>query len=259
MTTAIIQARIGSERLSGKVMMPIAKKPMLYFVINQIKHCKCVDKIIVATTTLTEDDVIFDYVKSLKIDIFRGRSSDVLDRYFQCAKKNRIKKILRITADDPLVDPNVISQCIEKFESGDYDYVSNTIKKNGNKWNFDSNGFPIGMAMEVFNFAALEKAWEIAKKPSDREHVTPFMINNPNLFKLNNIKSVENFSNFRVTVDHEEDFLVVKKIIESFPLYEVFTVKKIVTFLKQNNDLVKNNSKFTFMEGYLKSVKDEER
>ena len=259
MTTAIIQARMGSERLPGKVMMKISKKPMLYFVINQIKQCKQIDKIIVATTTLSEDDVIYDYVKSLKIDTFRGNPSDVLDRYFQCAKKNKIKKILRITADDPLVDPNIVSQCITKFESDDYDYISNTIKKNKKEWIFDSNGFPIGIAMEIFNFDALERAWKIAKKQSDREHVTPIMINNPNLFKLNNIKSNENFSNFRVTVDYKEDFLVVKKIIENFPLNEVFTIKKIVTFLKQNNNLIKNNLKRTFMEGYLKSIKNDEK
>lgn len=257
MITIIIQARMGSERLPGKVMMEIGGKPMLYYVINQVKHCKDVEKIIVATTTLKEDDIIFDYVKSLKIETFRGSPLDVLDRYYQCAKKNKAKKIIRITADDPLVDPHVISKCIKKFESADYDYVSNTIKKNGNDWVFDSNGFPIGIAMEVFSFEALERAWNMTKKPSDREHVTPFMKNTPNLFKLSNIESEEDYSNFRVTVDHKEDFTVVKKLIENFPLNEVFNINKITTFFKQNNDLAKINSKFTFMEGYLKSIKDE--
>jgi|SaaInlStandDraft_6_1057023.scaffolds.fasta_scaffold08005_3 spore coat polysaccharide biosynthesis protein SpsF len=259
MTTAIIQARMGSQRLPGKVMMKILKKPILYFVINQIKQCKHVDKIIVATTTLSKDDVIHNYAKSLGVDTFRGNPSNVLDRYFQCAKKNKIKKILRITADDPLIDPDIISQCIIKFEKGNYDYVSNTIKKKNDKWVFDSNGFPVGVAMEIFNFDSLKRAWQIAEKQSDREHVTPIMINNPDLFKLSNIKLSEDFSNFRVTVDYKEDFIVVKKIIENFPLNEIFTIKKIVKYLKQNNNVTKNNSKYIFMEGYFKSIKSDKK
>jgi len=257
MITAIIQTRMGSKRLPGKVMMLMRGKPMLYYVINQVKNCNKVNKIIVATTTLKEDETICKYVKSLKCDIFRGSLSDVLDRYFQCAKEHKVKTILRVTSDDPLVDPNLIEKCIDKFESGNYDFVGSNIKKIGKNWIYDSNGFPNGIGMEVFTFDALKKAWQNAKKQSEREHVSPFIIKNPKLFKLGNIKNEKNYSNFRVTVDHKEDFKVVKKIIEYFQENEIFIMEKVVSFLKQNEEIKKINSKFPFMEGYLKSIRDE--
>ena len=168
---AIIQARMSSTRLPGKVMMTIdGTNTLLYYVITQLQHSKLLDKIIVATTNLQEDDIIVKFIEKMGIGYFRGNSTDVLDRYYQCAKRFSISKIIRITGDNPLIDPSIVDQVIHKFESGLYDYVATQPPRT----------FPQGTDYEVFSFKALERAWHEAKKPSEREHVTPYFYNHPN-------------------------------------------------------------------------------
>ena len=156
----IIQARMSSTRLPGKVMMNVKnQKPVLYFVIKQLQECKLIDKIIVATTTNEEDIQIVNYSKNLGIDYFRGSSKDVLDRYYQCAKKYSINTIVRIPSDKPLIDPEIVDNVVSVFNNNSYDYVTN----------FLSNPtFPSGTEVEVFSMSALKKAWENAKLPSEK-------------------------------------------------------------------------------------------
>ncbi len=156
----IIQARMGSTRLPSKTMMKIKNKSLLDYVYNQVSHSKKISKIVIATTTLSEDDTIFNYANSKNILVFRGDSENVLDRFYQCAKKFHLKNIVRITADNPLIDPIIIDLCIEEFNKKDYDYVSNTISKKNNVWQYDLNGFPHGMAIEAFSVSSLEKIEE---------------------------------------------------------------------------------------------------
>ena len=159
----IIQARMGSTRLPSKTMLKIKNKPLLDYVYNQVFQSKKISKIIIATTTLSEDNLISDYATSKNISVYRGDSQNVLDRFFQCAKKFSFTNIVRITADNPMIDPSIIDSCIEEFQKKDYDYVSNTISKTNDSWKYDLNGFPYGMAVEIFSFASLEKAWKNAK------------------------------------------------------------------------------------------------
>ena len=120
MIGCIIQARMGSSRLPGKVMLNIDKKnPVIYYVIEQLKHCKNLEDIVVATTRLKKDDVIVEYLKQRGINVYRGSSSDVLDRYYRCAKQFSFSKIVRITCDDPLVDPEIVDKIINKFTKSD--------------------------------------------------------------------------------------------------------------------------------------------
>lgn len=253
----IIQARMGSTRLPLKTMMKIKNKPLLDYVYNQVSHSKKISKIVIATTTLPEDDIIFNYANSKNILVFRGDTENVLDRFYQCAKKFHLTNIIRITADNPLIDPDIIDSCIEKFNKKDYDYVSNTISKTNNGWQYDLNRFPYGMAVESFSFTSLEKAWKNAKLKSEKEHVTPYIIKNHNLFQLGFFKNEEDFSNIRLTVDHKEDFELIKHIIKHVPFNKFFKIYDIIKYLKNNNALTESNSKFIFNEGYLKSLQNE--
>lgn len=248
MVTAIIQTRMGSTRLPGKVMMEINGEPMLFYVLKQVKACKKISKIIIATTNLNEDDIIEEYGKRLNYDVFRGDPHDVLDRYYQCAKHFKLKTIVRITSDDPLIDPQVIENCLKKYEIYDLDYVSNTISKNNGKWIPDLNGYPYGVAVEVFNFHSLYSAWKNSRNPLEREHVSPYFIKNPNMFKLGSIKNNKDLSHIRVTVDYFEDFEFVTSILNNFEKNEIVNIEKITSYLDEYPELLQLNNKHQFNE-----------
>ena len=204
MIGCIVQARMGSSRLPGKTLLKIDdKNTVLEFGINQLTSSNLLDKIIVATTNLKSDDVIENFVKNMNVDVFRGKSNDVLDRYFQCAKHFSIDTIVRITGDNPLVDPTIIDNLIQKFTLNSYDYLSNAHVRT----------FPYGTEVEIFSFESLEQAWKNAILPSEREHVTPYFYNNSNLFNIHNEKQSNNISNLRWTVDREDDLFLVKSIV----------------------------------------------
>ena len=125
-----MQARMGSSRLPGKVMMkPDGKHPIVYHVIKQLQNCKFIDKIVIATTNLPEDDVLTNFLKSMNVLVFRGSPNDVLDRYYQCAKKFSFSNIVRITSDNPLIDPTIVDLVISKFMEGSFDYVTNSFPR----------------------------------------------------------------------------------------------------------------------------------
>lgn len=203
-TGCIIQARMGSTRLPGKVLMKLDEKnTVLDFVVQQTEHCKNIKKIIIATTNLKEDDVIEIFAKNKNILCFRGNPSDVLDRYYQCAKLYSLSIIVRITADNPLIDPTIMEKVITEFQSRSCDYVSNAVIRS----------FPYGTETEVFSFNALEKAWNNAKNDNEREHVTPYFYNNHEKFRIYHVENQKNLSSLRWTIDQIEDFILVKNII----------------------------------------------
>ena len=204
MIGCIIQARMGSSRLPGKVMLKLDKKnPILYYVLKQLQSSKLLEKLVVATTILDEDDIIEDYGKNLDVDVFRGNVNNVLDRYFNCTKKFSFSTIVRITSDNPLIDPTIVDNMIKQFTSNSYDYLTNAHVRT----------FPYGTEVEIFSFKALEKAWKNAKKLSEREHVTPYFYNNPDQFKIFNVENSTNISNLRWTIDRKNDLTLVKSII----------------------------------------------
>ena len=257
MNTAIIQARMGSTRLPGKIMMSVRDKPLLHYVINQVLQSKKIDKLIIATTNLPQDDEIVKFVDLYGIKVFRGSEEDVLDRYFHCAKELNLDIIVRITSDCPLIDPEIIDRCIEKFENENLDYLSNTNKQIDDDWIYDPCGFPSGFAVEVFTFNALENAWKNAKKLSDREHVTQYILDNPKKFKIGGLENQENFSDLRLTLDHQVDFDLIKLVIENFPDGEIYNLKKIISFFEDNPHLKLINSHIPFDEGYTKSLEED--
>jgi len=223
---------MASSRLSGKVMMkPDDKNPIVYYVIKQLQNCKLLDKVVIATTNLPEDDVLADYVKDMGISLFRGSSNDVLDRYYQCAKEFSFSDIVRITSDNPLIDPTIVDLVISKYLERDFDYVTNCHPRT----------FPQGTETEVFSFKTLETVWKNAKNPSEREHVTPYIYNNPDKFKLFNVDNSKNLSNLRWTVDRENDFNLVQSLVMKIKKRPIL-MNDILELFEQQPDLKKINA-----------------
>lgn len=192
------------------------------------------------------------------VETFRGNEEDVLDRYYQYAKKYKSDVIVQITSDCPLIDPYIIDKYIVKFEQNNYDCFSNINKQEDEKWTYHLSGFPLGFALEVFTFNTLENAWKNAKKNFYKEHVTQYILDNPKFFNICNMENSNDYSDIRLAVDHQIGFDLVKNVIEYFPENEIFTMEKIITFLNQNPQLKQMNSHLQFNERYLKSLNEDE-
>ena len=258
MVTAIIQARMGSYRLPGKVMKDIEGKPLLYYVIRQTLASKLIDKVIVVTTISSKDKIIVNFCKENKINYYRGSVDDVLDRFYKCAKKFRSRPIIRISADSPLIDPTVIDRVLKKFLNNEFDYVSNNIEKSKQGWIDSSCNFPIGTVVEVSTFKALELTWKQAKNPFDREHVFPYIQCHPELFKISNVKLHNNLSNIRITVDKKNDLKFVREIYKRIsPKHKFVTIKDIEKITKKEPALLHINNMNTY--GYKKSLLTKEQ
>ena len=241
----IIQARMTSNRFPGKVLQMVDdEKSVLEYVVSQVKYSKLLDKIVLATTTLDEDDKIVDLSKKMGIDFFRGDINDVLDRYYQCAKKFSFSTIVRITADNPLIDPTLIDDVIKQYSENSYDYATNFIPRT----------FPQGTEAEITSFDALEIAWKEAIKPSEREHVTPHFYNNPEKFRILKIKNSTDLSNYRWTVDKVIDLQLVRKLVSKIKKRPILMVD-ILKILKEDKNLLTINQDYVLNEGYLESLK----
>lgn len=234
---AIIQARTGSKRLPGKVLMKINNKPILTHIIESLRFSKLTDKIIVATTKLPEDDKIETLCKNLSVECFRGSDVDVLDRFYNCAKFFKGDLIVRLTGDNPLLDPTIIDELIEICKESKCEYATNVLHPT----------YPYGFSScEVLPFRILKKLNEIATDPMSREHVTFHIRKNPNLYTIREIKAPKNLErpNWRLTVDYPEDMELMKNIFSSLYKKDSFiSYEKLVNFL-DNQDLIKINQKY---------------
>jgi spore coat polysaccharide biosynthesis protein SpsF len=247
---------MGSIRLSGKIMKKIGNQPMLYHVIKQTLASKYVDDVIIATTCSNKDKKIVDFCIQNNLKYFQGSNNDVLDRYYKCAKKFSCDPVVRINSDCPFIDPLVIDTIISKFLKNSYDYVANNFDKLGGKWQNDICKFPQGMVVEICKFKTLEKAWKQAKKPSEREHVFPYVQFNPKIFKISNIKNKKDLSYIRCTVDREQDLKFVQEIWKrKHKSKKIIHIEDILKIIQNNPNLVKINNKISFDEGYQKSIK----
>jgi spore coat polysaccharide biosynthesis protein SpsF len=201
-TVAVIQARMGSERLPDKVLTDIAGEPMLARVVNRVMRATCLDEIVIATTETAPDNAISVFCESRNWHCFRGNELDVLDRYYTAAKQYGADAVIRITADCPLIDPGLIDSTFTIFKDGSHiDYASNTLPP---------RSFPRGLDVEVMSFSALERAWKEDQNPTWREHVTPYLYNNPDIFKVIGIYHEKDLSHIRWTVDTPEDLTLVR-------------------------------------------------
>ena len=248
-TVLVTQARMGSTRLPGKVLLEVNNTPLLKIHLSRLCESKNVDKIIVATTCNTEDDIIEKLVTEWGFEVFRGSENDVLDRFYHAVEKINPMWVVRVTSDCPLIDPLLIDNVIEITQANLKDYGSNVL----------DDTFPDGQDVEVFKFTALEMAWKYAKKDSEREHVTPYIRNNSdlkggNIYKAISIKNDIDFSKIRITVDEERDFILINKIIDelgpnkSWQEYVIYILTGNLTNI--NGNIIRN-------EGYLKSLKND--
>ena len=247
-TLIILQARTSSSRLPNKVLLPILGKPMLSRQITRMNNVKTPHKLIIATSDQQSDDAIERLCQELNVTCFRGSLDDVLARYYQAAMANnsneKIKNIVRVTGDCPLIDSEIIDQVINLFLTSNVDYCSNCAPAT----------LPDGLDIEVFTLAALTKAYLQAKKPSEREHVTPYIRNNPELFTKNNFYFGDDLSHYRWTVDEPADFELVTKIYQAlYPKNSNFKLAEIISLIQQQPELAKINQNIERNEGMKKS------
>jgi len=248
---AIIQARMGSTRLPGKVMMDLCGSPVIEHVVKRLNKSNFIDKIIIATSFDSNNVPIIDFCKENDIDYFVGSEDDVLDRYYQAAMDNHMKDddiVIRITSDCPLIDPFVVDKVVEEHISENNDYTTNVIDCT----------YPDGLDCEVFNFHVLKDTWVNANLSSQREHVTLYIRDNPDKFKLGNVKNDIDLSDLRWTLDEKEDFIFIKEVYKNlFNEDSFFTMDDVVQLLNDKPELLEINSKFTRNEGLLKSLRED--
>ena len=260
MVVAIIQARMNSTRLPNKALLKIGKQYMLEHVVKQTKASKYVKDVIIATTDSVKDKKIVSFCIKNNLKYFCGSNNDVLDRYYKCSKNFSLDTIIRISSDCPFIDPIIIDQIISKFSKNSFDYVSNNIEEENGKWKNSICGFPQGMVVEICNFNTLEKAWKKAKKPSEREHVFPYVQFNPKLFKISNIVYKKNISSIRCTVDKKEDLKFVRELWKEIPkTKKIIHIEDILKIIKKKPFLAEINNKINFDEGYKRSIKKDKK
>ena len=222
---AIIQARTASTRFPGKVLADLAGEPMLARVVNRSRRATTLDEVVVATSVEPGDDAIVDICKERDWPYFRGSENDVLDRYYRAAMKYRAEAVVRITSDCPLIDPEILDRVVQVFLDGqpDVDYISNA---------YPRFTFPRGLDIEVVRLDALEQAWREDRNLAWREHVTPFILLNPNLFCLAGVLHDSDLSDMRWTVDTPEDMEFVRRIFDTFN-HDRFSWQDVVSLLKR--------------------------
>lgn len=232
----IIQARMGSTRLPGKVLMDLEGVPVIGRVLERVLRSKKVDKVIVAMPDSELNDSLEKYiVKNFSsVGVFRGAEDDVLGLYWGAAQQGEGDTIVRITGDCPLIDPSIIDSVLSKHEESDSSYTSNISLP---------RTFPRGMDTEVFSFSLLEKMWTEATHPDDREHVTFFVRKNPGDFKIGKVVSDEDNSQYRLTLDEPDDYTLITTIFKKLiPINNEFSLEDIIGFLKTEPELAKINN-----------------
>ena len=220
-TAIVVQARMGSTRLPGKVLKDIAGRPMLSYQMERLRRVKRAERIVVATTDQPADDAVERFCQKEKIACVRGSEHDVLARYHLAIERFPADVVVRITADCPLIDPAIVDEAIAAYEP---DYVSNMLEIT----------YPYGMAVEVFSAQALREAHREAKDPAEREHVTPFIWRRPQRYRLKSLTMTPNLSHHRWTVDTPEDFELVSRLLKTLKPH--FTLQDVLAVLDQHPD-----------------------
>lgn len=242
----IIQARMNSSRLPGKVMRPVLYEPLLLHQIRRVQASRYVDALVIATTTDPADDPIVDLCISEEITCFRGHPTDLLDRHYQAAHWFKADAVVKIPSDCPLIDPDVISRVLRFYLDNDttYDYVSN----------LHPASYPDGNDVEVMSFAALQTAWRDASHPWEREHTTPYLWDNPDRFRIGNVaweSGLDYSLTHRWTLDYEADYAFIKEVYEAlYPQDRLFHLNDILALLERCPDLATINSHLAGVNWY---------
>jgi spore coat polysaccharide biosynthesis protein SpsF len=240
---AIIQARMSSTRLPGKVLLPLAGKPVLEHVVSRIAQCSTIDAIVVATSLDPSDDVIEQWSREHAVTCFRGSLYDVLDRYYQAARVHGADVIVRITADCPAIDPTIVDKVVQGYLDSSSDFFGM------------AGEFPDGLDCTVFSFSAIQRAWREATLPSEREHVGPYIEKNPHLFKSGKLELFSGLAHLRWTLDEPQDLTFLQEVFSR--LYRdnpTFHAEDVLGLLQREPELATINANIIRNEGYLKSL-----
>lgn len=249
---AITQARIGSKRLPNKILKKIQGKTLLEIHLSRILQAKKIDQIKIATTTEVDSQKIIDIAEKMGVGVYQGSLDNVLERFYMAARSEEADWIVRLTSDCPLIDPNEIDKVIDFTIANGLDYGSNTLHPT----------LPDGMDVEVFKFSALEKAYQEAGLKSELEHVTPYIRKNSSyhgnsLFRSGNIENDKDYSEYRITVDTEEDFEVIAKLIDLLGIEKSW--QDYVNALDNHPKIKEINNKYSRNEGYTDSITNDQK
>jgi spore coat polysaccharide biosynthesis protein SpsF len=245
MILAIVQARMSSTRLPGKVLLPLLGEPMLARQVERLRRAQSIDQLLIATTADPWDDLIASVAAELSVESSRGSVDDVLDRFYQAAVPHRPSHIVRLTADCPLADWSLVDRAVQIAVGENYHYVSTALHET----------WPDGLDAEVMTFAALETAWREARSPVEREHVTPYIVNRAERFRQSSVDSPVDLSAMRWTVDEPRDFAFVSAIYEAlYPANPAFTTEDVLILLRERPELMEINRGIERNEGLRRSV-----
>lgn len=239
----IVQARMNSSRLPGKVLKRLSGRPVLAHIQERLSQCRLADEIVVATSKESSDNIIEEFCVTQNLPCFRGSLDDVLDRLYNTAREHSADAIVRITGDCPLIDPVVVDAVILAFLAGKYDCYGL------------GGEFPDGLDCTAFSFKAIERAWKEACLPSEREHVGPYIENNPHIFKNGALRMFSGLGSYRLTLDEPQDFELLSEIFDA--LYtpgRIFSVQEVIQLMHSRPELRAINASIQRNEGYMKSL-----
>ena len=245
---AIIQARMGSSRLKGKVLMELEGKPVIGHIVERLLFSKKLNRIIVATSISPKDDVLYGFCMKNGIDVFRGQENDVLDRYYQAAKLYSADVIVRITGDCPVVDPDIVDELVDFYLSKEFDVCGL------------SGEFPDGLDCELFSFNCIKEACMSANLKSEREHVGTYFYNNSDKYKIGSYNKFKGLKHYRWTLDESKDFDFLTELYKRLYVKgKIFKTKEIIKLLNEEPELSKINNFIVRNEGYIKSLKEDKK
>jgi spore coat polysaccharide biosynthesis protein SpsF len=251
-TVVVVQARMGSTRLPGKVLRPLGGRPVLERMLERLARATAAFHMVVATTSDAADDVIVDLCRALGVDHFRGARDDLLDRHYRAALDRDADVVVKIPSDCPLIDPAIVDRVLEAFSSseGRYDYVSN----------LHPATYPDGNDVEVMSMAALHTAWRLAARAFEREHTTPFLWDQPERFRIGNVTmetGADLSMSHRITLDYAEDLDLIGRIFEELSgATRAFSVHEVVDLLDRRPDLRAINARYVGVNWYRHHLDD---
>ncbi|HWZ16746.1 MAG TPA: glycosyltransferase family protein [Mucilaginibacter sp.] len=245
-TVIVVQARMSSSRLPGKVMLPVLDKTLLYRMIERLRMIRNQAHIIIATSQESADDMIEQEALAMNVDCFRGSLNNLLDRHYQAAKQAGASIVLKIPSDCPLIDPAIIDEVLDVYFNDPikYDYISN----------LHPATFPDGNDVEIMTMDCLEKTWREAKRPLELEHTTPYIWENQDKFKIGNViwNTGKDYSmSHRFTIDYEEDYRFINRVFEElYPANHAFTCEDILNLLDEKPDIYNINARYAGVNWY---------
>jgi spore coat polysaccharide biosynthesis protein SpsF len=230
--TAIIQARMGSTRLPGKVLMELGGETVLCRVVRRLRRASMIQEVAVATTESARDEPVIEACRQLGVAYFRGSEQDVLDRYFRAAQRFGSDAVVRITSDCPLIDPELVDRVIDSFVDHHADFACNVLPRK----------YPRGLDTEVFTAEALKKAWQLSDQPHQREHVTSLFYERPDIFRHAHVCGEQDYSRYRWTLDTPDDLCLIRAIYSHFDYRDDFGWQEVLALIERLPELASLNA-----------------